>query len=184
MAAARGPALGTSPEISPTSWLADADPCAVTGRTPSSRFDSAQRQGRLTPSASARRSCGPCGPKNRKDLRFFRMNHLCGNISDVPTLTQRRLDAQTQRVRRTFRVTSHLKKLAEFLEYATKVGQISGLESRLARPADRTRGADDAKPAAGEEHPCRLPTRRLKPTTSAATFGGEAAGPWTWRPCC
>ena len=43
---------------------ADADPCAVTGRTPARRFDVVS----TTPSASL----GPCGQYMRKNLRFFR----------------------------------------------------------------------------------------------------------------
>ena len=94
--------------------------------------------GSATLSASAKRSFGPCGQNIRKHLRFFRIFHLCGNISDASTLKQRRLDAQTRKVRRISRVTSHLEKLAEFFEYATNVGETCG-------PVPLQRGFDRLK---------------------------------------
>ena len=78
--------------------LLDADPCVVTGRTPSSRFDVVS----ATPSATF----GPCGQPPR------------------------RLDAHIRKVRRTFRITSHIEQLAELFDYATKVGE-SGDSMRL-----------------------------------------------------
>ena len=41
--------------------------------------------------------------------------------------SQRRLGAQTRKTRRVFRVSGHLEEFTEFFEYATKVGEISGL---------------------------------------------------------
>ena len=61
-----------SPQKSPISWLADANlslrapkVAAVAGRTPSSRFDSANARVSTTPSPARKRSCGPCGPLPR-----------------------------------------------------------------------------------------------------------------------
>ena len=89
----------------------DANLLVVAGRTPSSRFDSAQALVSATPSASF----SPCGPP------------------------QRHLGAQTRKTRRVFRVSHHLEEFPEFFEYATNIGEICAPARRLnpSAPAPR-----------------------------------------------
>ena len=79
----------------------------MTGRTRSSHVDSASAPVAAAPSASAKRSFGPCGPPRQ------------------------RLGAQTPETRRVFPASGHLEESAEFFEYAKKVGEISGLTRRI-----------------------------------------------------
>ena len=65
-------ATGPSRKLSPISWLADANlslrapkVAMVAGRTPSSRFDSANALVSTTPSPARKRSFSPCGPLPR-----------------------------------------------------------------------------------------------------------------------
>ena len=51
--------------------------------------------------------------------------------------------------------------------------------ARLCHPVLPDTSANAAAPTTREERPCRSPVPRLKPAISAATSGGEAAGPWT-----
>ena len=133
----------------------------MTGRTPSSRFDSAQalvsatcrakqslaslQAGQSIPGLPARRDEAPLAlhlSPARPSAARMRSFGPCGP-------TPRRLRAQTRKTRRVFRVSGHLEKFAEFFEYATKVGEICRLGVARGRGAGGrafSRGEADEDP--------------------------------------
>ena len=118
------PLIGVFPRFS----AAAADPRAVTGRTPSNRFTSANALVSTTccaPQSLLRLQAGQSihGLPARRDeappaLRLFPARPSAARMRSFGpfALSPRRLDAQTRKTRRVFRVTIKLEKFAEFFE--------------------------------------------------------------------